>query len=104
MSWRRSTLMVSGMTMMIRYPLAAATEARPMPVLPEVGSMMTEPGFRRPRASAPSIMALATRSLTDPAGLRYSSFARIRASRFSSFSMWTSSRRGVLPISWSADV
>ena len=34
--------MVSGMTMMIRYPLAAATEARPMPVLPEVGSIITE--------------------------------------------------------------
>ena len=25
--------------------MAAATAARPMPVLPEVGSMMTEPGF-----------------------------------------------------------
>ena len=55
--------------------VAAATEARPMPVLPLVGSMMTEPGFSWPLASASSIMALAMRSLTEPAGLKYSSFA-----------------------------
>ncbi len=33
-----------------------------MPVLPEVGSIMTELGFSRPRASPSSIMALAMRS------------------------------------------
>ena len=75
-----------------------------MPVLPEVGSMMTEPGFSRPFSSASSIMALATRSFTLPAGLKYSSFARIRASRPSAFSMRTSSSKGVWPISWPADV
>ena len=73
--------MVSGMTIIMRYPRAAATEARPMPVLPEVGSMMTEPFFRRPFCSASSIIALAMRSLTEPAGLRYSSLARMAALR-----------------------
>ena len=84
--------------------VAAATAARPMPVLPEVGSMMTEPGFSLPVASASSIMALAIRSLTEPAGLKYSSLARIFASRFSAFSIWVSSSSGVWPISWSAEV
>ena len=75
-----------------------------MPVLPLVGSMMTEPGFSSPFASASSIIALAMRSLTDPAGLKYSSFASTFAPSASSFSMWVSSKSGVLPISWSADV
>ena len=58
-----------------------------MPVLPEVGSMITEPGFSLPLASASSIMALAIRSFTLPAGLKYSSLARTLASSFSSFSI-----------------
>ena len=57
-----------------------------MPVLPLVGSMMTAPGFKTPRASASSIMDRAARSLVDPAGLRYSSLARSFASRPSFFS------------------
>ena len=52
-----------------------------MPVLPEVGSMMTLPAFSSPLASASSIMALAIRSLTLPAGLKYSSLATIFALR-----------------------
>ncbi len=75
-----------------------------MPVLPEVGSMMTEPSFSSPFASASSIMALAIRSFTEPAGLKYSSLARIFADRFSLFSRWVSSISGVRPISWSAEV
>ena len=75
-----------------------------MPVLPEVGSMMTLPGFRTPRASASSIMARATRSFTLPAGLKYSSLARILAFRPNFFSIWVSSSSGVLPMSWSAEV
>ena len=75
-----------------------------MPVLPEVGSMMTLPAFSRPLASASSIMALAIRSLTLPAGLKYSSLATIFALRSWAFSIWVSSSRGVLPISWSAEV
>lgn len=42
--------------------------ASPMPVFPEVGSMMTEPGLSLPSCSAASIMAFPTRSLTLPAG------------------------------------
>ena len=75
-----------------------------MPVLPEVGSIMTELGFSRPRASPSSIMALAMRSFTEPAGLKYSSLARMRAFSLCSRSMWDSSNSGVAPISWSADV
>jgi len=44
--------MVSGIVKMIRYPFAAAIEARPIPVFPEVGSMITEPSFKRPFSSA----------------------------------------------------
>ena len=72
---RRSTLMVSGRVRMVLYPLAAATLARPIPVLPEVGSMMVEPSFKIPFFSASSIIASAILSLTLPAGLKYSSFA-----------------------------
>ena len=96
---RLSTLMVSGMVSMILYPLDAAMAARPMPVLPEVGSMMTDPSLRSPFSSASSIIALAILSLTEPAGLKYSSFTRTLASRPSSFSMFVTSTRGVLPMS-----
>ena len=61
--------------MIRRYPLAAATLAKPIPVFPEVGSMITVSGFKMPFASASSSIALATRSFTDPAGLKYSSLA-----------------------------
>ena len=91
-------LMVSGIVMMMRYPRAAAMLARPMPVLPEVGSMMVPPGCSSPEASAASIMALATRSLTEPPGLKYSSFTSTRAFRLSFFSMLVSSSRGVWPM------
>ena len=72
-------IVVSGMVRIIRYPLAAATEARPMPVFPEVGSMITAPGFSSPLCSAASIMAFPTRSFTLPAGLKYSTLASRRA-------------------------
>ena len=70
-----------------------------MPVLPDVGSMMTLPGFSAPAASASSIIPFAIRSFTEPAGLKYSSLARIRAFSPSFFSMWVSSSSGVWPIS-----
>ena len=66
--------------------------------------MMTLVGFRMPLASASSIMALATRSFTLPAGLKYSSLAITFAFRPSFFSIWVNSSSGVFPISWSADV
>ena len=43
-------------------------------MLPEVGSMTTEPGPRSPRASASSIIDSAMRSLMLPPGLARSSF------------------------------
>ena len=58
---------------------AAATQAKPMPVLPEVGSMRTPPGFKSPRSSASRIMDRPTRSLAEPAGFKYSSLASTRA-------------------------
>ena len=94
-----STLIVSGIVRMILYPFAAAMDARPIPVLPDVGSMITEPSFKIPFSSASSIIAFAILSLTLPAGLRYSSFTRSVASKPSSFSMFTTSTSGVFPIS-----
>ncbi len=61
--------MVSGMVMIMRLPRAAAMAARPMPVLPEVGSMMTVFSSILPAATASSIMAFAMRSFTEPPGL-----------------------------------
>src|SRR4051794_18636235 len=49
--------------------------ARPVPVLPEVGSMIVPPGRRRPSRSAASTRRMATRSLIEPPGLKYSTFA-----------------------------
>ena len=70
--------------------------ASEMPVLPEVGSRIVWPGRMAPFSSASSISDRATRSLTEPVGLRDSIFAHRRTpglgeSRFSSTS-------GVLPI------
>ena len=61
--------------------------------------MMVAPGFNRPRASASSIIALAMRSFTLPAGLKYSSLASSFACSLSAASMWESSSSGVPPIS-----
>src|SRR5215211_3638882 len=52
-----------------------AAIARPVPVLPEVGSMIVPPGFSRPSASAASTIRIATRSLIEPPGLKYSTLA-----------------------------
>ncbi len=70
--------------------------ASEMPVLPEVGSRIVWPGRIRPRSSASSISARATRSLTEPVGLKDSILAQMRTPglglrRLSSIS-------GVLPI------
>src|SRR5688572_6851287 len=53
--------------------------ARPIPVLPEVGSTIVAPSLSNPRCSASSIIARAMRSLTLPAGLCDSSLATISA-------------------------
>src|SRR5918998_2656019 len=53
-----------------------------MPVLPLVGSSSSRPGSSSPRASAASIIALATRSLIEPVGFCPSSFAYRRTPGF----------------------
>ena len=87
------------MVKIMRYPLDAATAASPMPVLPLVGSIITDSGLSRPFSSASSIIAFAILSFTLPAGLKYSSFAKIFADKLFSFSKLFSSKRGVPPIS-----
>ncbi len=67
-----------------------------MPVLPEVGSRIVCPGESAPFSSASSISARATRSLTDPVGLRDSSLAQMRTPGLGE--RRGSSISGVLPI------
>ena len=62
--------------MIHRYPLVAAASARPIPVLPEVGSISVSPGLMRPDASASRIIWRPMRSLTDPPALKNSHLAR----------------------------
>src|SRR5262252_3621985 len=50
--------------------------ASPMPVLPEVPSMIVPPGLSRPARSASSIILTAMRSLIELPGLNVSIFAR----------------------------
>jgi len=64
--------------MITLYPLTAPANANPIPVLPEVGSMIVKPGFKIPPASADSIILLAIRSFTEPPALKYSHFATIQ--------------------------
>ena len=53
--------------------------AKPMPVLPEVPSMMVPPGFNLPSRSASSIIFNAIRSLIELPGLVDSTFANMIA-------------------------
>src|SRR5690606_39548995 len=55
--------------------------ASAIPVLPLVASISVSPGRISPRASARRIMDMAARSLTEPAGLLPSSFARMTLPR-----------------------
>ena len=57
-----------------------AAIARPMPVLPDVPSMIVPPGFSKPAFSASSIILTAMRSLIELPGLKVSSLARTVAS------------------------
>src|SRR5690606_27917246 len=68
--------MLAGMVSTSLYPSRRQTSARPMPVLPLVGSTTQSPGFSFPLAAASSIMAREMRSLIEPAGLRCSHFAQ----------------------------
>ena len=74
---RRSTLIFSGMTKIIRYPRIAATIASAIPVFPLVASINVSPDLISPRISACFIMLSAGLSLTEPAGLLPSSLPKI---------------------------
>jgi hypothetical protein len=56
-----------------------ATIASPIPVLPEVPSMIVPPGLSRPARSASSIMRTAMRSLIELPGLTVSILATTSA-------------------------
>ena len=73
-----------------------AAIAKPIPVFPEVPSTIVPPGLSRPSASASSIILSAIRSLTEFPGLKYSTFAKTKAS--TSFAIELSLIKGVFPI------
>ena len=71
-----------------------------MPVLPEVGSTSTErPGAITPSASARATIASPMRSLTEPSGLKNSSFSARSAASLSSAMKRDSRTSGVAPTS-----
>ena len=74
------------------------THDKPIPVFPLVGSIITEPSFNLPLFSASSIIALAIRSLTLPAGLKYSNFAKRVALAPACFAKFFAFKIGVPPI------
>ena len=99
-----STLIVSGITSITLKPNEEPTKAKPIPVFPDVASIIVAPSFISPFSIASSIIAFATRSFTEPAGLNDSNFTKTLASKFKSFSIFATSTRGVFPINSSADL
>ena len=57
-----------------------AASAKPIPVLPEVPSIIVPPAFRFPFFSASSIILTAIRSFIECPGLKVSTFAKTKAS------------------------
>ena len=74
-----------------------AAKANPIPVFPEVPSMMVPPGFRRPSFSASSIIFSAILSFTEFPGLKVSTFAKTNAGKSSPKTLF-SFTSGVFPI------
>ena len=73
-----------------------AAKAKPIPVLPEVPSIIVPPGFKRPSASASSIIFTAILSFTEFPGLNVSTLANTSASTSAvTLFSWT---KGVFPI------
>ena len=72
---------LSEITQIILYPLIIAASASPIPVLPEVPSIIVPPGLRIPAASASSTICKAMRSFTELPGLKVSYFASTRQGR-----------------------
>ena len=56
--------------------MITAAKANPIPVLPEVPSIIVPPGTKRPSFSASSTILSAIRSLQEEPGLKYSTFAK----------------------------
>src|SRR3954452_17202729 len=79
-SWRRSWEVFSGITQTSRYPLSLAAIAKEIPVLPDVGSRIVQPGRSVPSFSATSTIFSAARSLMEPVGFWSSSLAHSRTS------------------------
>ena len=73
-------LIVSGIVNIKRYPRDAAIYAKPIPVLPLVGSMITVSGFNLPSRSAASSINKAALSFALDIGLNDSNFAYMLAS------------------------
>src|SRR5579863_4978671 len=78
------------------YPFTTPARARPMPVFPDVHSMIVPPGFNFPCFSATSTIFTAMRSLAEFPGLKYSTFASTVHGR--SLVNWLRRMRGVFPI------
>src|SRR5690606_36094033 len=78
------------------YPFITAAIAKPIPVFPEVPSIIVPPGFRRPDFSASSIILIAIRSFIEFPGFMDSTFASIVAGTPSVILF--NRTRGVLPI------
>ena len=76
---RFSSLKASEKATWSRYPRAAHTKAREIPVVPAVYSTTVSPGARRPSAAAAWMAARAMRSFMLPVGFAHSSLTRIRA-------------------------
>ena len=73
-----------------------AAKAKPIPVFPEVPSIIVPPGFKRPCFSASSIILSAILSFVELPGFKASYLAKTRHGK-SSVSLF-SLTRGVLPI------
>ena len=73
-----------------------AAKANPIPVFPEVPSMITPPGFKRPSDSASSTILRAIRSFTELPGLKLSIFAKTNAG--TTLVILLSLTKGVFPI------
>ena len=86
-----------GVNLKLCKPKVPQTKARPIPVLPLVGSIITESLSIFPLLKASKIIAFAILSFALPAGLKYSSFAQRRAFSPYFFSNRTNSTVGVCP-------
>ena len=77
-AFRASTFSFDCLSVVVKmhlYPLITAAIASPMPVLPDVPSMIVPPGLSAPERSASSIIRTAIRSLIELPGLNVSTFA-----------------------------